>query len=678
LIVLWLLSAWNVSTRRCRTFMYAQTFTFISASLVLLTLSRLGLMLWQRQRVRASGKARAVLIGGLRIDALLIALFPLLLAPWVGAQPAAQAITGGWLLLGWLLICLLEFSTPQFIHEYDTRPNRLYLVYLKHPKEVFTMLWRGYRGVLAAVLAGVGATAWLGWQLWLHAPHAQWQSPSIGVSSLLSLAAALLSFLLIRGTLKHRPINPSSVACCGDALVNALALNGLYSVLYAAYSLKHERSSAHVYGTLPEAQVHDCVRQCAGLPPRATRCATPDSTQNATLPQPPDDIPTLHVQQATQTPPRPRHIVLIVEESLGAQFVGHLNGCAHEGHAHPLTPALDKLAEQAWTFTRAYATGTRSVRGLEALAAGFPPCYAEAALKLPGAQARFFTLAQLLKPLGWRTCFVYGGEAHFDNMQGFFLGNGFDELHDRNTFDRPAFVGTWGVSDEDMFARVHALLDAARQPCLILAFSVSNHAPWEYPAGRIQPQGDPRTVHNTVRYADWALGQFFDRARASHYWNDTVFLVAADHDARVGGQAHVPLKHFHIPALILGGSIAPRRDDRIVSQIDFPVTLLSLAGVSGSHPMPGHDLTLAHTGGRAMMQYGENYGYLHEDVLTVLQAFQDAVQFRYQAPDRYLPMALDAALSRRALAHALWPGLVYQRQGYTLPHLRLPTLEWRP
>jgi len=341
-------------------------------------------------------------------------------------------------------------------------------------------------------------------------------------------------------------------------------------VLYAAYSLKNERSSADVFGTLPDAQVHDSVCACAAI-----HVGLPASER-------PDDLPTLHWQQATGTPARPRHIVLIVQESLGAQFVGHLNGKAGsaDSAAASLTPELDKLAEEAWTFTRAFATGTRSVRGLEALTAGFPPCYAEAALKLPDAQSRFFTLAQLLKKEGWRTCFVYGGEAHFDNMKGFFLGNGFDQLHDLKTFDKPAFVGTWGASDEDMLGRVHTLLQEAQQPCLILAFSVSNHAPWEYPEGRIVPQGAPRSVSNTVRYADWAIGRFFERAKASAYWHDTVFLVAADHDARVSGQAQVPLKHFHIPALILGGGITPRRDDRLVSQIDFPVTLLSLAGVT--------------------------------------------------------------------------------------------------
>jgi len=645
--------------------MTTQILVFLAASFTLLTLSRAALILWQRQRVCASGAPWKVLLGGLRIDALTLTallVLPLLCAPWVGDSPRAQTISGAWFTLAWVLLCLMELSTPQFLIEYDTRPNRLYLVYLKHPKEVMGMLWQGYRALLFAVVVGMATLVWLGARLWFAPPYAAWQSSSVLVNVLLTLAAAALCTLAVRGTLQHRPINPSTVAFCGDAMVNALALNSLYSALYAAYSLKNERSSADVYGDLPQADVHNCVCQGAALP-------APGSLDPR--------IPTLHAQHATHTPARPRHMVLIVEESLGAQFVGHLNG---KPATDSLTPELDKLADYAWTFSRAYATGTRSVRGLEALAAGFPPCYSEAALKLPDAQARFFTLAQLLKTQGYRTCFVYGGEAHFDNMQGFFLGNGFSELHDRKTFTNPAFVGTWGVSDEDMFGRVHDLLQSAQEPCLILAFSVSNHTPWEYPEGRIQTQGDPKSVENTVRYADWAIGQFFARAQASPYWDDTVFLLAADHDARVGGQSHVPLKHFHIPTLILGGSIAARRDDRLVSQIDFPVTLLSLAGISSEHPMIGHDLTLAHTGGRAMMQYNENYGYWQGDHLTVLQPHKPAVQFTYTSPDGYEPVALDATLAHTALAHALWPGLAYRARQYTLPQLRLAenTLESRP
>src|SRR5690606_6762888 len=138
-----------------------------------------------------------------------------------------------------------------------------------------------------------------------------------------------------------------------------------------------------------------------------------------------------------------------------------------------------------------------------------PPTISDAALRLSGAQRNFYTLAQTLKQHGYRSRFIYGGEAHFDNMKSFFLGNGFDELHDLHTFHEPAFVGTWGASDEDMFNKLDALLSGpSGQPSFTLAFSVSNHAPWEYPSGRIQIDGDPATIDNSVRYADWALGQF--------------------------------------------------------------------------------------------------------------------------------------------------------------------------
>ena len=630
--------------------MSGQILRFILAALVLLTLSRALLIAWLWPRVRAAGGPRKILAGGLRIDLNQIAMWagiPALLAPWVGDQPLAIALTTYWLLAAWTLMVLLEVSTPQFILEYDSRPNRLYIEYLKYPKEVFGMLWKGYKLVLLAAALVLALAIGLGWT-WFGrtAPDTL---PGFWWRAALTLAIAAAIVLAIRGTLGHRPINPASVAWCGDSLLNTLPLNSLYSVLFALYAIKNERSAADVYGDMPEEDMHALVCEQAGFQPSGT------------------DIPSLHFQQASHDPPRPRNLVLIVEESLGAQYVGNLGGA-------DLTPCLDALAAQGWNFTRAYATGTRSVRGLEAVTAGFPPTVSDAALRLANAQSRFFTLAQLLKRHGYRSRFIYGGEAHFDNMKSFFLGNGFDDLFDLPTFESPAFVGTWGASDEDMFDKLHALLESGGgQPTLTLAFSVSNHTPWEYPAGRFPVQGDPATVENTVRYADWAIGRFFEQARRSHYWDDTVFLIVADHDSRVGGAQLVPLRHFHIPALILGGGVPTRRDERIISQIDLPPTLLSLIGVSDSHPMIGHDLTRG-GGGRAMMQFEENYGYLSGDTLVVLEPQQSARAYRYSAPDGYEPLPGDPGLARIALAHALWPAWVYRNQAYTLPELRLKTL----
>ena len=629
------------------------TIRFLIAALLLLTLSRLGLCLWQWERVRAAAGLWPVMLGGLRIDLSLLAMIcalPLLLAPWLGHRKLPTRLAAYWYRLWWILLVLMEVATPQFVIEYDTRPNRLFVVYLTSPHEVLSMLWGGYKAVLAVAALLLAAFGWLGWKLFRADRVDASLRPWLRLPATAALFVAV--FLAARGTLAHRPLNPAMVAVGNDSMVNALPLNSLYTVADAIRRMNDERSSSALYGAMPEARMQALVRDAAGL-------AGPwlDPMR-----------PSLHVVQASARPPRPLNLVVIVEESLGAQYVGSLGG-------RGLTPQLDALAKDGWWLTRTYATGTRSARGLEALGTGFLPTPAEAVLKLPRSQQGFFTVAELLGRAGYRSRFLYGGEAHFDNMKGFFLGNGFDEVVDLPKFSvKPEFVGSWGASDGDMFNELHArLMQDGEGPVYTMAFSVSNHTPWEYPAGRITPIGEAATVDNTVRYADWAIGRFFERARQSPYWDRTVFLVVADHDARVTGASLVPVRHFHIPALILGAGVQPRRDERLVSQIDLAPTLLSLVGFNGEHPMLGADLT-QRSPDRAIMQYGDNFGYLRGERMVVLQPHAQAQEFLYDAGKETLtPAALDPAFAELALAHALWPSWAYLNQRYGLPpHARQP------
>lgn len=628
--------------------MRIQLITFVVSLFALFTLSRLLLMIWQYERVLQARGLWPILLGGLRIDLNQIATYaslPALLMPWLENSPLFLNITAIWFTFWWLLAAFMEIATPQFITEYDTRPNRLFIEYLKHPKEVFGMLWRGYKGVLAGGLLLFILMAVMAHSLFFG--FAPVQPGPVWLSIIESFSYALLAFLCIRGTLKKRPINPSTVAFACDGLINSLALNSIYSLLYAIYAMKYEMSAEDVYGKMPADEMNQLIRKTAGI--HAPQC--------------PDTIATMHRQVSGNHPVIPRNIVIIVEESLGAQYVKTLGG-------ENLTPNLDRLYQEGWGFLRAYATGTRSVRGLEALSAGFPPTITQSVFKLPNAQTGFFTIADALgQQYNYHSRFLYGGEAHFDNMKGFFLGNGFKEVIDGPSFKNPQFKGTWGYSDEDMFNQLDRLLqeDESRgQPVITLAFSVSNHSPWEYPSGRIQPQGEAASVENTVRYADHALGQFFETAKTRDYWQDTVFLVVADHDSRVFGAELIPLKHFHIPALILGAGITPRLDERIISQIDLPVTLLCLAGVSCVHPMIGQDLT-SQTPNRAMMQYDNRYGYLKNDQLLVLDPHMQPQQFTCLASDKFQPSRLDEALAKEALAHAIWPYNVYKNNSYKTP-----------
>lgn len=624
---------------------------FFVAAMLWLTLSRLCLCAWQWRRVRNAGGLWPVLLGGWRIDLSFIAMvtaFPALLAPWLGHLTPAVMVAQCWFAAWWFVLVLLEVSTPQFIIEYDCRPNRLFVEYLQHPREVSAMLWRGFKVMLLGGAVVLALFCWLGVH-WMNAHSddpllAWWQA------ALLTLVLFVALFLAARGTLGHHPLNAAKVAFSNDAMVNMLPLNSAFVVANAIMTMRSDTPAGAGYGKMPEARMNAIVRASAGLAEPSIDATSPSAHRQT----PPDVL-------ASDPAARKRNLVIIIEESLGAQFVGCLGG-------QPWTPHLDALAEEGWLLARTYATGTRSVRGLEAVLTGFLPTPAAAVVKLPRSQRDFFTLAGLLGQHGYHSRFIYGGEAHFDNMQSFFLGNGFDKVVDRSKFRvKPQFVGSWGASDEDMFNELHQrLLDDADAPGLSVAFSVTNHTPWEYPTGRIEPEGDPASVNNTVRYADWAIGKFFARAKASPYWDNTVFLVVADHDARVRGASLVPVRHFHIPALILGAGVPAKRDEHLVSQIDLAPTLLSLIGIDSVHPMLGADLTCRYPD-RAVMQYGDNHGYLKGNSLLVMESGRPASQFDYQVTGESLtPAPLDPQLAEEALAHALWPAWAYFNQRYRL------------
>ena len=175
------------------------------------------------------------------------------------------------------------------------------------------------------------------------------------------------------------------------------------------------------------------------------------------------------------------------------------------------------------------------------------------------------------------------------------MGNGFQQVIGQKDYKNPIFIGSWGASDEDLLNKTHEQLlahHASGKPFFTLAFSSSNHAPFEFPDGRIELYEQPKaTDNNAVKYADYAIGEFFKKAKKSAYCKDTVFLIVADHDIRVRGETLVPIEHFHIPGLILGADIQPQKIKAITSQIDLPVTMLSLMGISAQHPMTGRDLS---------------------------------------------------------------------------------------
>ena len=627
---------------------------FSAIALIALSASRIGLGLWQQERVDAVDGWSQLLLQGLRVDFATLcwvwgvpAVFTLLLAGPHALGLLWMQLIRVWLTLGLWLMLFLEISTPSFITEYGVRPNRLYVEYLIYPKEVLAMLWAGRKGeLLLALVFSTGVLAggwWLGGRLIrdLSFPRWYWR-PAF---ALLILA---VGFLGARSSLGHRALNPAMVAFASDPLINALVVNSSYSLFFAIKQMGAEENAGELYGELPRERILELVREESGRPSQDFSSET---------------LPSQSFNEASHTG-KPKNLVILLQESLGAQFVGSLGGL-------PLTPNIDALSKEGWAFNQLYATGTRSVRGIEAVLTGFTPTPAQAVVKLGKSQTNFFTIADLLKQRGYNTSFIYGGESHFDNMRSFFLGNGFSHIVEQKDFENPVFEGSWGASDEDLMTKADETfraLSKAGKPFFSLVFSSSNHDPFEFPDGRIELFEQPKqTRNNAAKYADYAVGEFFKKARLSDYWKDTLFLVIADHDSRVGGASLVPIPRFHIPGVIIGEGIAPRQDPRIVSQIDMAPTLLSLMGISADYPMLGKDLTRmpADWPGRALMQYDKNFALMRGRNVVILQPERDAEGYVYDPASQRLTRAQQPdAMKEAALGLVLWGSLAYQQGLY--------------
>ena len=636
---------------------YATLIAFLLLGGVVLSLSRLALLTWQWDRVKATGIVGTMIVQGIRADLILVGYFlvvPLLLAPLIAHHRTAtlwRFFTLYWTTVALGFIIFMELSSPQFIMQFDVRPNRLFVEYLSYPAEVFSTLWNGFR---TAVLLGIGGTVILVVVLSaiLRATSARLTMWPARKLLLTWPVLFVLVFFQVRSTTAHRPANTAMFALTGDAMVNSLIINSPWSVFDAINSMRKEANSSEIYGSMDRTKILGIVRSAPWL----------KNAQFTSM-----EVPTLHRQQAAVARDKPLNLVIVLEESLGATFVESLGGL-------PVTPELEKLKYEGWWFEQLYATGTRSVRGIEAVVAGFPPTPARSVVKLSLAQNNFYTLALGLEKQGFHTEFVYGGEAHFDNMRGFFTGNGFQKIVDRSQMT-PRFEGSWGASDEDLFETALARLKklhAEGRPFFSLIFSSSNHEPFEFPDGKITLH-DPakQTVNNAVKYADFALGKFIAAAKKEEYWKNTLFLIVADHDNRVYGNSLVPIKKFHIPGLILGADIQPKRIKSVASQIDLGPTVLSLMGLTTEHPMIGRDLARDAEGpGRALIQFDNYFAWLEGGEAVILQPAQSPLLGKYDAARGELIIANGVhpttQMIEKAMAHVMLPSLQYREQSYRL------------
>lgn len=538
------------------------------------------------------------------------------------------------------ILIYIENATFPFFSQYDVRPNFKFVEYLEYPVEVFNMLLADFKLPLAIAFTMIVIFTWFFMRVSKNSFISILEMP-LKSRAVWFLPLAILLFIGIRSSFGHRPANISDAMYSSNRILNEVTKNSLYSIGYAIYSNKQYSSKVvKLYGNISIEEATKRVGKRLGIN---------GNDLNSTSPY-------LRLEKSHFPTSKKRNLVIFLQESLGYQFI-----------TQKITPNIMKLKKEGLWFNQLYSNGTRSVRGIAGVTAGFLAVPGKGVVKRNKSQNNFFTFASLLKPFGYHTLFLYGGEARFDNMRSWFLGNGFDEIIEQKDYNNPTYVATWGVSDEDLVKKANERFSALYKegkPFAGLMFSSSNHSPFDIPKGRIEEIKEGKNcVENAVKYADYAIGKFFEEAKKLPYYKDTIFVVIADHNIRVYGDDIVPVNMFHIPALIMGDGIKPQEYNKISTQPDILATALDYLGEDLRYPILGNSIFFDHKKDISLMQFNENYALRVSDKVAVVVPNQSAQTYEY-INEHLKPIEHDIELEKDALAFVVTLNYLYDKEKY--------------
>lgn len=446
---------------------------------------------------------------------------------------------------------------------------------------------------------------------------------------------------------------------------NELSKSGIYS-FFSAFQ-NNELAYTEFYNTIPVAKAFANVNE--DFVSHGDKLVHPGANQILRVVQDPD---TLHNREKP-------NVIFICIESLSGKYLNSLGGDRN------ITPSLDSLSNESIFFTNLFATGTRTVRGMEAITLSIPPTPGRSIVKRKN-NTGLFTIGEVFKNKGYERNFFYGGDGYFDNMNTYFGGNGFNIIDrgrgfllDKNITvkrtniedDEVTFENAWGVCDADIYNKVIREADTSNaigKPFFDFVMTTSNHKPFTYPEGKIDiPSGTGRD--GAVKYTDFAIGEFLKTARTKPWFNNTVFVIMSDHCASSAGRWELDVQNYHIPAFIYNiPNEAPKKVDKLCSQIDMFPTLFGLLGWDYTSNLFGMDIMeLKPKEERAFIGNYRKLGLMKDHKLMVLGDQKKANFYQWNSEDNSLAtLPMDGAFLEKTIS---W----YEVADYLYTHNGLKT-----
>lgn len=287
------------------------------------------------------------------------------------------------------------------------------------------------------------------------------------------------------------------------------------------------------------------------------------------------------VKQYKNNPKTKPNVVIFILESYAKEYISSFNKDSKIPNYKGYSPFVDSLAQHSLIFTRGYANGYKSIHGMSSVLAGIPS-FKDAFTSSPYPKQKIQSLVSILKGEGYDTSFFHGAPNGSMGFLGFGNILGFDHYYGKNEYNNDAdFDGSWGIWDEPFFQYFNKTLSHKKTPFMATLFSVSSHEPYVLPEkyeGKF-PKGD-NPIHQCIGYTDYSLKQFFKAAKKEPWYNNTIFVLVADHDNLIYYDEYYKDQNLHtVPILFFSPNEKYKGVNKDwAQQIDIYPTLLDMMG----------------------------------------------------------------------------------------------------
>lgn len=603
--------------------LFTNIFKLVATFYLLFLASRIALVLTYPadfEKLSYDQIGMAMLRGAIHFDTAVIAMvlgIPILLT----LLPFRWPTTRGWhFIVGWL--GFLAFSFLLFVQIAD---GLYFGVVHRHagpelgaalksdPDAMISMALDGY-GVWLLAYAGLLLVLFPLWRGRIRKLEIDpwYERPSLAARIPLLLLVIALMVLGIRGSIVSKPIKPVYAFENVSIAEGQLALNGVFTAFHALHAERGVETDFYKWD-----EAVDTVRRMLA--------SQRESFTNS-------DYPLMRRRISTINRRSPPNIVVLLLESWDSE---HLDITRKKMglKSFDVTPNFNRLASKGVLYTNFYASGQRSIDAIAALLTGIPAIPGSGYLGEGVEANRFAWLGRIAKSHGYETYMLQGSRRASFYLDKIAPLAGFDNYFGAEDFlpslHTDSETPAWGGWDYDVLMNAHKQFAAAKKPFAGFVFTVSTHVPFGIPDGKwlkYPESSEENRFLNSLYYADWALGKFFAKAKEAGYYDNTIFILTADHVAGLDHDPAITAQH-HIPALIIAPGLKGGTSRTLGSQADIIPTLIDLAGWKANHAGIGASLLERGSVHGAFIRRGDIIGRI-EDGNVLLHDLTGQVHFK--------------------------------------------------